>query len=115
MLQQARLLAQHEPGVKGTHGADTDVERPLEIGRSIRPFRTVQDIGAYWRARSALRAPVPAQPQALITEEPLAAAAAGPGPYINDELIAVVESINVSCGFARQETEGGSSPTQTLT
>ncbi|WP_329046593.1 hypothetical protein [Streptomyces sp. NBC_01422] len=98
LLQQARLLAQYEPGVQGTHGTDTDVEWTLQIGRSIRPFRAVQDIGAYWRARRALKAPavVPAQPQALITEEPLPAAIAEPGPYVNEELIALLEGVNTS-------------------
>ncbi|MFG3180283.1 hypothetical protein ACGFZC_35255 [[Kitasatospora] papulosa] len=98
LLQQARLLAQYEPGIQGTHGADTDAEWTLQIGRAIRPFRAVQDIGAYWRARSALRAAaiVPAQPQVLITEESPAAAAAEPGPYIDDELIARLEDISTS-------------------
>ncbi|MFC8863919.1 hypothetical protein [[Kitasatospora] papulosa] len=109
LLQQARLLAQYEPGIQGTHGADTDVEWTLQIGRAIRPFRAVQDIGAYWRARRALRAPaVPAQPQALITEEPLTGAVAVPGPYVNDELIDLLESVNTSfsldklCALARE-------------
>lgn len=98
LLQQARLLTQYEPGIQGTHGADTDAEWTLQIGRSIRPFRAVQDIGAYWRARRALRAPavVPAQPHALITEEPVTEAVAEPGPYVNDELIALLEGANTS-------------------
>lgn len=98
LLQQARLLAQYEPGVQGVHGADTDAEWTLQISRSIRPFRAVQDIGAYWRARSALRAAavVPAQSQALIAEAPLPAAAPEPGPYVNEELIALLEGVSSS-------------------
>ncbi|MET8481813.1 hypothetical protein ABZV68_32255 [Streptomyces clavifer] len=94
LLQQVRILAQHEPGVQGTHEGDS-TEWTLQIDRSIRSFRGVQDIGAYWRARNALRAPYPAAtsaPQGLFAEETPADVVTAPGPYVSNELIAAFDT-----------------------
>jgi hypothetical protein len=93
LLLQARTLAQHEPGIEGHHIANDGGAWTLKIGRSIRPFREVSDIGAYWRTREALRTPNPVSP-ANRGDEPTDAlhVLQSGSPYISDELIVALET-----------------------
>ncbi|OWA26054.1 MULTISPECIES: hypothetical protein [unclassified Streptomyces] len=90
LLLQARTLAQFEPGIEGHHIASGG-EWTLKVGRSIRPFREVGDIGAYWCTREALRTPTPVSPANCGGGSPDVLPIVRSGsPYISDELIAAL-------------------------
>ncbi|WP_237329685.1 hypothetical protein [Streptomyces sp. CBMAI 2042] len=96
LLQQARLLAQFEPGVDGLHVAGNGVTWTLTVGRSIRPFREVEDIGAYWRERQILRTPHPVVPANSDQPAEEADVTVPRGPYISADLIEVLATTTTS-------------------
>ncbi|MGW6648281.1 hypothetical protein ACWGA4_00350 [Streptomyces rubiginosohelvolus] len=93
LLLQARTLAQFEPGIEGYHIANGSGTWTLRVGRSIRPFREVGDIGAYWCTREALRAPTPVSPanRSGGSQEMLNVVQSG-SSYISDEIITALEN-----------------------
>ncbi|MFD3908839.1 hypothetical protein ACFXOL_20995 [Streptomyces californicus] len=93
LLLQARMLAQFEPGIEGHHISNDSGTWTLKIGRSIRPFREVGDIGTYWSTRETLRAPT-STPIANVGGESVDMLhVMQRSPYISDENISALENV----------------------